>query len=65
MSQPFHHRMVVLFSATDDLSEIANAPPFLAALERFLKRQLGSIVVTGSVELDGLVDAEAGDPHDL
>jgi hypothetical protein len=63
--QPFYHRMEVLFTATEDVSEIANTPTFRAALERFLKRQLGSCVVTDSVQLDGPVNAEAGDPADL
>lgn len=64
-SQPWEHRMEVLFTAKEDVSEIANTPAFRESLERFLKRQLGSCVVTGSVQLDVPVDAEAGDPDDL
>ncbi len=63
--QPFYHRMDVLFTATVDLSEEANSPEFLAKLESFLRRNLGTVIVKGSVTLDGVVDAEPGDPADL
>lgn len=59
--QPFYHHMSVLFTATEDVSDVANGAEFRASLERFLKKNLGP-VVKGSVEFDAPVDAEPGDP---
>jgi hypothetical protein len=63
--QPFYHKMNVLFTATADVSDVANSPEFLVALEKFLKRQFKKDLVKGSVEFDGPADAEPGDPADL
>ena len=63
-NQPFYHRIDILFTATEDVSELANSAVFKTKLERFLKRNLGDIV-KGSVELDAPVTAEPGDPADL
>jgi len=62
--QPFYHRMEVLFTATEDLSEAANERAFMRTLEEFLRRELGP-VVRGSVSFDAPVDAEPGDPSKL
>jgi hypothetical protein len=61
--QPFYHSMTVIFTGTEDYSDVAKTPEFLEKLERFLKKNLGP-VVKGSVEMDS-VDAEPGDPSDL
>lgn len=62
--QPFYHRMTILFTGTEDVSEAANSLEFADKLARFLKDNLGSIV-KNSVQFDGPVDAEPGDPADL
>ena len=64
MPQPFYHEMTVLFTSTQDVSAEAKAPEFLAKLDRFLRRNL-SAIVKDSVEIDGPVEVEPGDPHDL
>jgi hypothetical protein len=56
--------MCVIFTATADVSAKAARPEFRAKLEALLKRELGSLV-KDSVEFDGPVTAEPGDPHDL
>lgn len=63
--QPFYHNMPILFTATADLSDVANALPFLKKLARFLKQELGKEVISTSVEMDGVCEADAGDPADL
>ena|SRR5277367_283850 len=63
--QPFYHRMEVLFTATKDVSAIANTFEFRASLAVFLQDQLGKTVRTESVTFDAPVDAEPGDPNDL
>jgi hypothetical protein len=60
--QPFHHRMEVLFTATEDLSEIANTRKFRSELAEFLREQLGRPVIRDSVSFDALVNAEPGEP---
>jgi hypothetical protein len=62
--QPFHHRMEVLFTATEDLSEEMNDPKFKRALAQFLKNMFGTIRIS-SVTYDAPVNVEPGDPHDL
>lgn len=62
--QPFYHRMEVLFTATEDTSEVANSPEFKSKLADFLARNLTG-VLRHSVTYDGPVDAEPGDPSDL
>jgi len=62
--QPFYHRIEVLFTATEDVSDKANTPEFKEKLAGFLKRNLGP-VLKDSVEFDGTVNAEPGDPSDL
>jgi hypothetical protein len=64
MKQPFYHRMEVLFTATGDVSAIANTEWFRVRLANFLHRNLKK-VIKSSVVLDDPVDAEAGDPRDL
>ena len=56
--------MTVLFTATEDVSALANAD-FQDKLSHFLVRELGDSVIPESVELDGSVDTEPGDPCDL
>lgn len=63
--QPFYHRMDVLFTCTEDVSEKANDPEFLAALKLFLRKRFGKALLVDSVEFDAPIDAEPGDPHDL
>jgi hypothetical protein len=62
--QPFYHSMTVLFTCTVDASAHANSPEFLEKLKCFLKSSLGHVVAE-SVELDGEVTADPGDPSDL
>ncbi len=62
--QPFYHQMTVLFTATDDVSDTANTAAFRKKLAAFLKAELGP-VIANSVALDGLCEADPGDPHDL
>lgn len=62
--QPFYHRLEVLFTATEDVSDKANSEEFKEKLANFLKRNLGP-VLKDSVEFDGPVNAEPGDPSDL
>ena len=62
--QPFYHRMEVLFTATEDLSEEMNTAKFKRALAQFLKNSFNT-VKANSVTYDGPVDAEPGDPTDL
>jgi hypothetical protein len=62
--QPFYHRMEVLFTATEDLSEEMNTKKFKRALAQFFRSTLGKSL-RGSVEYDAPVSAEPGDPHDL
>jgi len=62
--QPFYHRMEVLFTATEDLSEEMNAPKFQRALARFLKEEFAT-VKSSTVTYDAPVDAEPGNPIDL
>jgi hypothetical protein len=62
--QPFYHVMPVLFTATEDVSDKANTDEFKEKLANFLKRNLGP-VLKDSVEFDGPVNAEPGDPSDL
>lgn len=64
MKQPFYHQASILFTATADVSEEANSPEFLEKLAKFLKKNLGPVLLE-SVSLDGPVDAEPGDPSDL
>lgn len=63
--QPFYHRVEILFTATSDLSDVANDPKFVAQLKTFLKMSLGREVIGRTVELDSPVTAEPGDPSDL
>lgn len=63
--QPFYHRMEILFTATSDVADVANSEEFLQKLARFLKRNLRGGLLPETVQIDGLVDAEAGDPADL
>ena len=57
--------MEVLFTATEDVSDEMNTPKFQALLAEFLKENFGKVVIRTSVEFDGLVTAEPGDPADL
>jgi hypothetical protein len=64
--QPFYHKMDVLFTATDDLSEEASTRKFLKKLAKFLREELGTAVIANSVALDGgICEVDPGDPHDL
>ena len=60
--QPFYHRMEVLFTATEDVSEMANTSKFRAELAAFLRSHLSGSIVADSVSFDALVDAEPGEP---
>lgn len=62
--QPFYHRMEVLFTATEDLSEEMNTSKFKRRLAQFLKNEFETVRVS-SVTYDAPVDAEPGDPVDL
>jgi hypothetical protein len=61
--QPFYHRMEILFTAKEDVSEYANSSEFKRNLADFLKKHLRAIKHT--VNYDSPVDAEPGDPADL
>ena len=63
--QPFYHTLNVLFTATDDVSEVANTVAFRKKLATFLRQELGKEIIASSVSLDGPCQAEAGNPHDL
>jgi hypothetical protein len=55
--QPFYHRAVILFTATQEIST--------EELKRILKRKLGTDgIITTSVEVEEC-DSEPGDPADL
>lgn len=60
--QPFHHRIEVLFTATEDVSAIANTDKFRYALATFLCNTLGKSIRHSSVIFDAPVDAEPADP---
>jgi hypothetical protein len=62
--QPFYHRMEILFTATEDLSDEMNAPKFQKVLAQFLKENFVTVRMN-SVTYDAPVDAEPGDPSDL
>lgn len=62
--QPFYHRFSVLFTATSDLSALAD-DDFKKKLEGFLRRTLGTSLVKGTIEFDEPLNAEPGDPSDL
>lgn len=63
--QPFYHHMSVLFTATEDVSDLANNTEFQEKLAKFLKRNLKGGIIKESVEFDAPVNAEPGDPSDL
>ena len=62
--QPFYHRFSVLFTATNDLSSLAD-DDFKKKLEGFLRRAKGPTLVKGTIEFDEPLNAEPGDPSDL
>ena len=63
--QLFYHRMEILFTATEDVSDIANNTEFQTKLAGFLKRNLKGGIIEESVEFDAPVNTEPGDPTDL
>lgn len=63
--QPFYHRMEILFTATEDVSDLTKDPKFMEKLAGFLKRNLKGGIIKESVELDAPCNAEPGDPADL
>lgn len=62
--QPFYCRLEVIFTATEDLTEAMNSPPFRERLEDHLFKSLSKTILTDSLVVES-ADAEAGDPADL
>jgi len=60
--QPFYHRLTVLFTATEDVTDDDDA--LAQEIAKLLKRRFGRAVLKDTVEIEEF-DAEPGDPADL